>query len=207
MIRLSKNHSRKRNLSHSVRDYQKLVREKLRAMPGQRALAMARAIGALTMEDFEAQGDGQVAVLRHHGLTDGMTIYDLGCGCGRTAQALQRSKWYGSYTGADVVPEFLDELRRQCPDYVTILNIDPTVVASDNSLDLVFHWSLFTHLYPSECFLYACDAFRALKPGGKMVFSFLEMEEPAHDRVWEANLERLRNGHSAEQLDTFLHRD
>jgi len=40
-----------------------------------------------------------------------------------------------------------------------------------------------------------------------MVFSFLELEEPAHDRVWQANLDHLRKGHAAEHLDTFLHRD
>jgi SAM-dependent methyltransferase len=190
-----------------VRDYQALVRDKLRQMPGDRSLALARAIGALTMEDFAAQGDGHVAVLRHHGLADGMAIYDLGCGCGRTAQALRRSGWRGRYTGADVVPELLEELVRQCPDYLTALHFAPTIAAPDASLDIVFHWSVFTHLYPGEAFLYTADAFRALKPGGRMVFSFLEMEDPAHDRVWEANLFRLRKEHDAEQLDAFLHRD
>jgi SAM-dependent methyltransferase len=66
------------------------------------------------MDEFAAQGDGHVAVLRHNGLMDGMAVYDLGCGCGRTAQALYRSGWQGTYTGADVVPELLNRLARQC---------------------------------------------------------------------------------------------
>lgn len=193
--------------SHSVRDYQALVRAKLKMQPDDRALALAQAIGAISMDEFASQGDGHVAVLRHHGLTDGMAIYDLGCGCGRTAQALRRAGWQGDYAGADVVPELLEELVRCCPGYETILNVTPTIVAPDASLDMIFHWSVFTHLYPGESYLYTRDAFRALKPGGKMVFSFLELEDSAHDRVWQANLEHLDIGHPAEHLDAFLHRD
>jgi len=198
---------KRRHQSHSIRDYRKLTRKKLREMPHDRSLALAQAIGALSMETFVSQGDGHVAVLRHHGLADGMSVYDLGCGCGRTAQALRRSGWQGHYIGADVVPELIQELALQCPGYKVELNMTPTIVAPDASLDLVFHWSVFTHLYPSEAYLYTADAFRALKPGGKMIFSFLELEDPAHDRIWESSLRHLRKGHVAEQLDAFLHRD
>jgi SAM-dependent methyltransferase len=194
-------------LSHSIRDYQALVSIHLRRRPDDPRLALANAIGAETMEEFYAQGDGHVAVLRHHGLTDGMSIYDLGCGCGRTAQALKRDGWEGNYIGVDVVPELLAELARQCPDYRTALNYNRTVEADNASLDILFNWSVFTHLLPAESFLYILDAFRALKPGGKLLFSFLELEEPEHDRVWCDELERLRMGHDDEQLDTFLHRD
>ncbi|WP_019053994.1 class I SAM-dependent methyltransferase [Sphingobium xenophagum] len=193
--------------SHSVRDYQALVRAKLKSLPHNPTLALAQAIGAPTMADFVSIGDGHVAVLRHHGLTDGMTVYDLGCGCGRTAQALRRAGWHGGYTGADVVQELIDELARQCPGYDVLLNVAPRIVAPDASLDIVFHWSVFTHLYPGESYLYTLDAFRALKPGGKMIFSFFELEEAEHDRVWNANLDHLRTGHPAEHLDAFLHRD
>lgn len=194
-------------LSHSARDYQALVKDHLRRHPGNRRLALANAIGAATIASFDAQGDGQVAVLRRHGLSDGMVIYDLGCGCGRTAQALRRNGWHGDYTGADVVPELLEELARQCPGYRTVLSYGSTIEAADASLDIVFNWSVFTHLFPAESYLYMVDAFRALKPGGKLIFSFLEMEEPEHDPVWLGKLDRLRQGHKDEQLDTFLHRD
>lgn len=176
-------------------------------MPNDRSLALAQAIGAISMDEFVSQGDGHVAVLKHHGLADGMVVYDLGCGCGRTAQAMLRSGWRGSYTGADVVPELLAELEARCPGYQTALQFEPKIVAGDSTLDIVFHWSVFTHLFPTESYLYTRDAFRALKPGGKMIFSFLELEEPAHDRVWNANLTHIQNGARPEQLDAFLHRD
>ncbi len=207
MIRLSNPRPRRRSITHSTEDYRRIVRGKLRKMPDNRVLALAQAIGAETIEEFVKQGDGHVAVLQHHGLVDGMVVYDLGCGCGRTAQALQRAGWQGSYTGADVVPELLDELRRQCRGYATILNVEHTIAAPDASLDMVFHWSVFTHLSPGESYLYTAEAFRALKPGGRMVFSFLEMEDAAHDRVWQASLALLRKGRHPAQLDAFLHRD
>lgn len=198
---------RQSSLSHSVRDYQALVQMHLRRNPGNPRLALANAIGAETMETFAAQGDAHVAVLRHHGLADGMSIYDLGCGCGRTAQALRRDGWEGHYIGADVVPELLAELERQCPGYRAVLNTRMTIEAENAALDMVYNWSVFTHLFPGESYLYLVDAFRALKPGGKLLFSFLELEEPAHDRIWESKLNRLRTGREDEQLDTFLHRD
>jgi SAM-dependent methyltransferase len=204
LLRLCK---RRRASTHSIEDYRRIVRNKLRQMPNDRSLALAQAIGARTMEDFVAQGDGHVAVLRHNGLANGMTIYDLGCGCGRTAQALQRSEWHGNYIGADVVPELLVELARQCPSYATVLNLTPSIAASDGSLDMIFHWSVFTHLFPGEAYLYTAEAFRALKPGGRMVFSFLEMEDPKHDQIWKGSLDQLRAGKSGAQLDAFLHRD
>lgn len=207
MLRLPRLWSRRRKQNQSSLDYQRLVRRKLRRMRGERSLALAQAIGAPTMDDFSAVGDAHVAVLRHHGLVDGMAIYDLGCGCGRTAQALRRAGWSGSYTGADVVPELIEELALQCPGYETRLNFTPTIVAPDATLDIVYHWSVFTHLHPGEAYLYTADAFRALKPGGKMVFSFLEMEEPAHSAIWDASIRRLREGEVAIQLDAFLHRD
>lgn len=206
LFRLLKREQRPK-LSHSVRDYQALVRMHLRRRPDDPGLALANAIGAETMEQFHAQGDAHVAVLRHHGLLNGMHVYDLGCGCGRTAQALRREGWTGNYVGADVVPELLAELASQCPGYNTVLNYNRSIEVDDASLDMLFNWSVFTHLLPAESFLYMVDSFRALKPGGKLLFSFLELEEPEHDRVWQAKLTKLRNGEDDEQLDTFLHRD
>lgn len=194
-------------LTHSVRDYRKLVQHHLRENPDDRTFALARSIGAENMDDFRRQGDGHVAVLKHHGLLDAMSLYDLGAGCGRTAQALQRSGWKGEYLGADVVPELLGELERQCPTYATVIELDQAIAAPSSSIDMICVWSVFSHLHPPETYLFIRDAYRALKPGGKLLFTFLEMEEPEHERVWEAVQRHVQAAVPAEQLDTFLHRD
>ncbi|KQN21279.1 hypothetical protein ASE86_14880 [Sphingomonas sp. Leaf33] len=172
-----------------------------------RDLAFAQAVGSPSVELFHSQGDGHVAVLRHHGLTDGMAVYDLGCGCGRTAQALQRSGWTGKYIGHDIVPGFIDELRAKCPGYEAHVHRRPSLLAGDETLDLIFHWSVFTHLPPEECYLYLRDSFRALKPGGRIVFSFLELTDPAHWVVFDNRVDRTAREASLPLMDTFLHRD
>ena len=193
--------------NNSAAAYERYLRNKLRAYPNDRDLAFAEAIGSESVESFNRQGDGHVAVLKHHGLKNGMSIYDLGCGCGRTAQALQRDGWNGKYTGADVVHGFVSELRRKCPGFEARVHRRSTIVADDASLDMIFHWSVFTHISIEECFLYFEDSFRALKPGGKLVFSFLELSDPEHYAVFDSRLARLRRGTSLRLVDTFLHRD
>jgi len=191
----------------SVAAYQRHLDSKLKLYPNNRDLAFADAIGSDTIELFERHGDGQVAVLMSHGLHDGMSVYDLGCGCGRTAQALQRGGWSGRYMGADIIEDFVRELKRKCPDFDAVVNTSATIVAEDSSLDMVFHWSVFTHVSPEECFLYLQDTFRALKPGGKLVFSFLELADPEHYAIFEKRLEYYREGRTPPILDAFLHRD
>ena len=188
--------------------YQRHLNSRLKLHKGNRDLAFADAIGSNSVATFISQGDGQVAVLRHHGLRDGMSVYDLGCGCGRTAQAMQRSGWQGSYVGTDIIEDFITELKRKCPGYEALVHRRPTIVAKDASLDMIFHWSVFTHISPEDAFLYLEDSFRALKPGGKLVFSFLEFSDPQHyDSVFESRLRRRRKGTELIILDAFLHRD
>lgn len=193
---------------NSAAAYERHLRRKLRQHRNDRDLAFADAIGSDTVELFERQGDDQVAVLRHHGLADGMAIYDLGCGCGRTAQALQRAGWSGRYIGADIVSGFIAELKRKCPGYEAHVHRKPSIVAQSASLDIIFHWSVFTHIPLEECFLYLEDSYRSLKPGGKLVFSFLELTNPAHyQQIFENRLGWVRKGRPPKLLDTFLHRD
>lgn len=191
----------------SAKAYSRFLASKLKEHANDRALAFAEAIGSASVAMFEEQGNGQVAVLRHHGLQDGMALYDLGCGCGRTAQALRRSGWQGRYTGADIVAGFIDEVRRTCPDYTAHVHLRPSLVAEDASIDMVYHWSVFTHVSPEECFLYLRDTFRALKPGAVTVFSFLEIGHAPHQTVFDKRVERYGAGKRQTLLDTFLHPD
>lgn len=192
---------------NSAKAYSRFLAHKLREHPRNRALAFAEAIGSDTVALFEEQGDAHVQVLRHYGLRNGMALYDLGCGCGRTAQALRRSGWQGSYTGADIVKGFIEELRRTCPDYVGHVHLQPSLVANDASLDMAYHWSVFTHVSPEECFLYLQDTFRALKPGGVTIFSYLEIGHQPHQIVFDKRVARYAAGKHQILLDTFLHPD
>lgn len=189
---------------HFIRDYKKLINRLQKDHP--QDLAMAMAVGSTSLKDFRELGDKQVAVLRKIGLKEGMSIYDLACGSGRTASALQRAEWKGTYTGADIMPELTDYLERTCPGYKAIVNTNLTIKSLNNSLDILFAWSLFTHLLHEETYLYMEDAKRTLKPGGVLIFSFLEFEVQDH---WTSfiNTVNERRHQFRTHLNTFLHRD
>ena len=59
------------------------------------------------------------------------------------------------------------------PGYDAHVNTRLTILAMDDLLDMVFHWSVFTHLFVEEAYIYLEDIWRALKPGGKLIFSFM----------------------------------
>lgn len=191
----------------SVMAYDQLISRLLKHNPKDRDLAFALAVGSLTVDLFHEQGAGHVAVLKAHGLTDGMAVFDLGCGCGRTAQALQRSGWQGSYTGTDIITRFIDELKAKCPGYTALVHRQPSIPVADASLDMLFHWSVFTHISPEECYLYMADSFRAMKPGARMVFSFMELSDPEHQATFFRRVKTLAKNQPDPVLDTFLHRD
>ena len=121
--------------------------------------------------------------------------------------ALQRSGWKGKYLGADIVKPLVEYLKKKCPGYEAFVHRDLTIRAPDASIDMIFHWSVFTHLYPEECYLYMEDAFRALKPGGVMVFSFLELENVQHHDIFRSRIGAFRKWGWSTTLDVFLHRD
>lgn len=198
---------RRANRWHSLHSYNTLVARQRRIYRGDYDQAMMASIGSPSVSDFIRQGDAHVEVLRHHGLQDGMAIYDLGCGCGRTAIALQRSGWEGAYRGADISRHLVKYLNSKCPGYDAIVHRELTVAADDSSLDIIFHWSVFTHLYPEECYLYMRDSYRALKPGGRLVFSFLEFEDAKHHNIFRNRIKWFDQKGWSDTLDAFLHRD
>ncbi|HUR89323.1 MAG TPA: class I SAM-dependent methyltransferase [Ramlibacter sp.] len=191
---------------HFIRDYTRLVRDLIAAHPGDYDLAMAKAIGSQTLESFVEFGDKHVHVLRRVGLQDGCAIYDLACGSGRTASALRRHGWNGSYRGADIIDELVSYARQKSPDFQFFVHRDFSIVADDGSQDIIFSWSLFTHLHLEEIYLYAEDCKRALKPGGVLVFSFLELSKPSNEAVFRSRVESMRTGAGAPHLDTFMDR-
>lgn len=159
---------------HFVRDYRRLVRGLIARYPIDEA--MSRAVGG----DWEAVGGRLADVMQEAGLTDGMSLLDLGCGSGRLAHALSRRVRI-DYLGLDVIPELLAYARTRCPpDYRFQLNRALTLPVSDESFDVLCAFSVLTHLLHQESFLYLREAHRVLRPGGRAVVSFLELGGRRH---------------------------
>ncbi len=70
---------------------------------------------------------------------------------------------------------------------------------------MICAFSVFTHLLHHESYLYIEDACRALKPKGKLIFSFLEFADPGHWRVFEDTVEAQRSAVPT-HLNSFIER-
>lgn len=187
---------------HFVEDYERYVADLIREYPLEEA--MTRAVGGAA--SFDTVGEIERNVMLYAGLTNGMSVIDLGCGSGRLAAALGKSMQI-EYIGLDIVQQLLDYAATVTPtNYNYILNHALTLPSADDSSDFLASFSVFTHLLHSETYLYLEDARRALKHGGKVVFSFLEFSNPDHWGSFEGEVATRRMGNGG-HLNTMIERD
>lgn len=183
------------------RAYASWVSQAKAAMPHEEAMKFA--VGG----DFEAFGVIESEMLRFYGLGARDRLIDVGCGSGRLAIPLSKTH-VGPYLGTDLVPDLLAYARKQCarPDWRFEAVDGLTIPAADGSADMVCFFSVFTHLLHEQTYLYLEEARRVLKPGGKIVFSFLEFAFPGHWPVFESTIADTRS-RGAHPLNVFIERD
>lgn len=184
---------------HFVEDYERYVSNLIATYPIDEAMALA--VGG----DYERVGQIEAAILKSFGLKDGMHLVDLGCGSGRLASVLYTSVEI-DFTGTDVVAALLDYAKSKAPRYKFVVHQQLSIPLPDASADMIAAFSLFTHLLHAETYLYLEDALRVLKPGGRLVFSFLEFAESGHWGVFKTTFETIRGGHQS-HLNTFIERN
>jgi SAM-dependent methyltransferase len=185
---------------HFVTDYEALVANLVATRPIDEAMAVA--VGG----DYENTGKIEAAAVRHLGLRDGMSLIDLGCGSGRLAWALGQTMRI-DYLGIDIVEALLAYARTKSPrTYRFLLNRSLNIPAPDTSADMVAAFSVFTHLLHAETFLYMEDIKRVLRPGGRLVFSFLEFANPEHWLVFEGTVNAQRDS-ATPHLNQFIERN
>lgn len=165
--------------------------------------AMQQAIGG----QFEATGIMERELLFQQGLPKDGYLIDIGCCSGRLAIPLEES-FEGKYLGTDVVEELLDYARDKVTrkDWKFKAVTDIAIPEEDNKADMVCFFSVITHLKHEESYVYLQEAKRVLKPGGKIVFSFLEFGIPCHWNVFDGNINDLLNGGN-HPLNQFISRD
>lgn len=163
--------------------------------------AMSLSVGG----EFEAVGALEFCLLRSLGLAPEHTVIDVGCGSGRLAVQL-RDYLTGIYIGMDVVPALYQHAQALCkrPDWRFYTAPGTTIPETDESADFVVFFSVFTHLLHEETYRYLADTVRVLKPGGRIVFSFLEFRIPSHWAVFDASVQDTR---PEKVLNQFMDRD
>jgi SAM-dependent methyltransferase len=168
---------------HFEEDYNTLVKSKL--LITDKHNAMAQSIGG----NFYHFGIFQRELLLQQGLKENDTVLDIGCGSGRLANALKDMSGL-TLIGIDVVDDLLDYAKELCQrdDWSFIKSTDFKIPMEDNSVDMVTCFSVFTHLLHEETYAYLAEVRRVLKPGGKIVFSFLDFSIAEHWSVFVSNL-------------------
>lgn len=185
--------------SDPVSSYRELAK-RLEQQHGRDA-AMAMGVGG----SFEAVGVLERELLIQHGLRPDDYLIDVGCGSGRLAAQLP-AYLRGRYLGTDVVPEFVENARRAAgrPDWRFEVSDGIAIPEGDGRADMVCFFSVFTHLFHEQTYVYLREARRVLKPGGKVVFSFLEFRIADQWRIFEPLLEEAYKDHP---LIMFMDRD
>ncbi|GJE50481.1 2-methoxy-6-polyprenyl-1,4-benzoquinol methylase, mitochondrial [Methylobacterium tardum] len=184
---------------HFVEDYEQFVRQLMRDLPLDEA--MSRAVGG----DYDRIGAVECEILKHFGLKDGDSVVDFGRGSGRLAVNLAKETRI-TYLGLDVVQDLLNYAKTKCPNsYRFVKNNQLSLPVADDSVDLFAAFSIFTHLLHTECYIYLEEMYRALRPGGRVVASFLEFSTPSHWGIFTTTVGEQRTS-SVPHLNTFIER-
>ena len=186
-------------LPHFLGSYLKQSKELLEAHDESKAMSLA--VGG----DYEAVGALEFCLLRQLGLKPEHTVIDAGCGSGRLAIKL-KDFLTGTFIGIDVVPDLFEYARRVCgrEDWRFYAAPGTTIPEPDASADFITFFSVFTHLHHEETFRYLADARRVIRPGGHIVFSFLEFRLNTHWYVFENSAKDERPD---KVLNQFMDRD
>jgi ubiquinone/menaquinone biosynthesis C-methylase UbiE len=162
--------------------------------------AMSLAVGG----DFDNTGRTELAILQGLGLQSDHRLIDVGCGSGRLAKPLA-SFLSGPYSGFDLVADLVEYARKISgrPDwrFAVVDRID--IPEPDGCADMVCFFSVLTHLMHEQSYWYLEEAVRVLKPGGAIVLSFLDFDEPSHWPVFLNAVNNFKQSNST-PLDVFI---
>jgi SAM-dependent methyltransferase len=168
-------------------------------------LATDEALRVAVGGEFIAVGKLAYHLLRSLGLADGQLVVDAGCGSGRLS--VQLAPFGGiRYIGFDVVERLVNYASSLSnrPDWEFLVTEGNGIPCGDDSADFVCFFSVFTHLLHEDTFRYFRESRRALKPGGQLVFSFLEFRIPIH---WDIFMATVENAAPGQHLNQFIDRD
>jgi SAM-dependent methyltransferase len=113
---------------------------------------------------------GYDAIAAHVPLAELESVLDFGCGCGRV------TRWWGDFSGqvagSDVSTPAIEWCRANLPFGRFERNaLAPPLVFDDESFDLVYALSVFTHLTADLQLAWRDEVRRVLRPGGLLLLT------------------------------------
>jgi SAM-dependent methyltransferase len=113
---------------------------------------------------------GYDAIAAHVPLGEIRSVLDFGCGCGRVTRWW--SDFHGEVTGSDVSAPAVAWCRENLPFARFETNaLAPPLVFEDESFDLVYALSVFTHLTADLQLVWRDEVRRVLRPGGRLLLT------------------------------------
>ena len=180
-----------------------------------------------TLPDFTAVSDHHIQLLEKYGdLHSSMNVLEIGCGVGRDAITLSRVlSSEGSYIGIDIIRESInwaaenialpnfkfvhfDVSDQQHNPRGTGSMRDYQVPSENSSADLVFLFSVFTHMFPGDVSKYLREFSRVMKPHAKAVASMFVVNREVQKHlisIGGGGLRKLTFAHEVEP--GFFHND
>lgn len=135
----------------------------------------------LTLDEFVATGNAEVEVyLDRFGWSDlaaGSSVVEIGSGIGRMTAAL--TKRFASVVATDVDAAFLEKCRETVARFGDVQKLRTvhiedghSVAVPDRSVDMVFSYITLQHCRASDALRLTEEAFRMVKPGGRVALNF-----------------------------------
>ncbi len=118
-------------------------------------------------------------------------VLEIGCGAGRigTALAPQCRSWVGADISARMLARAFDRVGTVPNARLVQLSSVSLVQFKDKSFDAVYCTSVFGHLDEMDRWRYVEEAFRVLRPGGRLLLDNIDVES---DAGWQAFLKQTR---------------
>jgi SAM-dependent methyltransferase len=144
--------------------------------------------------EWEEIGDVQAGIVRSYLPPDwsrpGRRTLDFGCGSGRTLRSFLRETEIWDMWGCDVHDESIEWLQEHLdpPFHFFTLGETPSIPKPDEYFDLVWAFSVFTHI-TEQWSDWLLEIHRTLKPEGLALISFLgqNMIGPLVGEEWDAD--------------------
>ncbi|WP_309092364.1 class I SAM-dependent methyltransferase [Phenylobacterium sp.] len=127
---------------------------------------------------FSERGQADTAevlrLARAHGAGGPLEVLDLGCGCGRVARWLAPEviDGGGRFVGSDLNPKLVAWCQANLPGEYRVNGLKPPLAEAEASLNLVYAYSVLTHLREPVAMAWLAEIARVLRPGGLALLTF-----------------------------------
>jgi len=147
--------------------------------------------GTADEEHFTTSGAATVEILRSFvAIQPTDVVLEIGCGVGRVGRAL--APHCKTWIGTDISGNMVAHARRRLQDLpnVQVLELSGASLKEvpDESVDVVYSTVVFMHLYEWDRCRYVYEAYRVLRPGGRIFYDNVDVASAHGKRMFDEAL-------------------